>query len=261
MSNGELKALIAKEVPLGGSRGEVNERDLISGSKNYSNDSFKRRGTIDQLFKDEDNAKIFCISHVLSDSYYLSSDLTGQDINGNPLPHFLFPSFIEGIVIMKDGVKFPAMLNYNMVEEKMVTELDGTYRYSTNPHLIESIVIEDRVFVPVKNAFYEILSAGMATFFLQHKSYFVPRGNDIGYGSKSQATGPVQYKRFELSGDVVYLDLPPDVDISPASVFWVYNNGNLQKFNTMKQFLKIFPGYEAQLKEYIKKENIKHPDS
>jgi hypothetical protein len=157
---------------------------------------------------------------------------------------------------MKDGVKFPAKLNYNMVEEKMVTELDGTYRYSTNPHLIESIVMEGRVFVPVNNAFYEILSAGTATFFLQHKSYLVTRGNDIGYGSMSQGTGPVQYKRFELSGDVVYLDLPPNLEISHASVYWVYSTGNLQKFNTMKQFLKIFPEYEAQLKEYLKKEHI-----
>ena len=77
---------------------------------------------------------------------------------------------------MKDGKKFPTKLNYNMVEEKMVAELDGTYRYSTNPHLIESIVMEDRVFVPVENAFYEILSTGLVTFFLQNKSNFVPKG-------------------------------------------------------------------------------------
>ena len=89
-----------------------------------------------------------------------------------------------------------------------------------------------------------------------------PKVNDLGYGSKSQATGPVQYKRFELTnivyqyGEVAYIDLPPNVDIAPASVFWVNNNGNLQKFNTVKQFLKIFPEYSAQIKEYIKKENI-----
>jgi hypothetical protein len=192
----------------------------------------------------------------------LSSDLSGQDINGNPLPHFLFPQFKEGSVIMKDGKKFPSILNYNMVEEKMVAELDGTYRYSKNPQLIQSIVMEDRVFVPVENAFYEILSTGQVTFFLQNKSNFVPKGTDVGYGSKSQSTSPVQYKRFELTpvvyqyGEVAYIDPPPNVDISPASVFWVNNNGNLQKFNTVKQLVKIFPEYSAQLKEYIKKENL-----
>ena len=46
-------------------------------------------------------------------------DLSGQDNKGNPLPHFLFPSFKEGRAIMKEGKNFSTLLNYNMVDEKM----------------------------------------------------------------------------------------------------------------------------------------------
>ena len=191
----------------------------------------------------------------------LSLDLSGQDNQGNPLPHFLFPSFKEGLVIMKDGKNFSALLNYHMVDEKIITELNGTYRYSKDPQLMDTIYLENRIFVPVENMFYELLSSGPATFFLQNKSNFTPKGSDIGYGAKPKSVGRTQYSRFELSdlryfGEVAYMDLPPDVDITPASVFWVSKNGKLEKFSTEKQFLKLFPGYEPELKEFIKKENI-----
>lgn len=163
---------------------------------------------------------------------------------------------------MKDKKNFTAMLNYNMVDEKMVTELNGVYRYSKNPQLIDSIILEGRLFVPVDNIFYEALSGGPVKFYLQHKCTFVPRGSDVGYGGKSQSVGPTQLKRYELTnvaylyGEVVNIDLPPNVDVSPALVFWVSKNDNLEKFGTQKQLLKIFPEYETELKEFIKKENI-----
>jgi hypothetical protein len=192
----------------------------------------------------------------------LSFDLSGQDNHGYPLPHFLFPSFKEGLVIMQDGKKFSTLLDYHMVDERMITELNGTYSYAKDPQLIDTIYLENRVFVPVENAFYEILSSGPVTFFLQNKSNYTPVGADVGYGAKSRSVGPTQHRRFELipvselGGEVVNIDLPSNVDVTPASVFWVSKNGNLEKFSTEKQFLKLFPEYQPELKEYIKKENI-----
>jgi hypothetical protein len=186
-----------------------------------------------------------------------------QDNKGNQLPHFLFPQFKEGIVIMKDGNKFPALLNYNMVDEKMVTEVDGTYRYSKNPKNIERIYIENRMFIPIENVFYEILASGNASFFLQNKSIFSPRGSDVGYGSKSRSTGPTKMQRYEITnvvyqyGEVAYIDLPDNVDVTPTSLYWVSIGDKLKSFETERQLLKLFPEYETQLKEYIKKEKIK----
>jgi hypothetical protein len=189
-------------------------------------------------------------------------DLSGQDRDGNPIPHFLLPSFQEGIVIMKDGKKISALLNYNMAEEKMVTELDGVYRYSKDPSLIQTIFLDNKVFVPVESAFYEVLSTGPATFFLQHKCYVTPKGADVGYGATSQSQGPTKNARVEIipvyqAGEVAYLTIPPNVNVTPASTYWVSKTDKLEKFNTEKQFLKIFPEYTSEIKAYIKKESIK----
>jgi len=194
----------------------------------------------------------------------ISLDGTGrQDNKGNPLPHFLLPHFKEGIVIMKDGNKFTTLLNYNMVDEKMITEVDGIYRYSKNPKNIERIYLDNRMFIPIDNVFYEILASGNASFFLQNKSSLTPKANDIGYGSKSHSTGPTKMTRYELTpvvyqyGEVINIDLPQNVDITPASVYWVSVGDKMKQFNTEKQLLKLFPEYETQIKDYIKKENIK----
>jgi|WetSurMetagenome_2_1015567.scaffolds.fasta_scaffold111949_2 hypothetical protein len=194
----------------------------------------------------------------------ISLDGTGrQDNKGNPLPHFLLPQFKEGIVIMKDGNKFTTLLNYNMVDEKMITEVDGIYRYSKNPKNIERIYLDNRMFIPIDNVFYEILASGNASFFLQNKSSLTPKANDIGYGSKSHSTGPTKMTRYELTpvvyqyGEVINIDLPQNVDITPASVYWVSVGDKMKQFNTEKQLLKLFPEYETQIKDYIKKENIK----
>jgi hypothetical protein len=194
--------------------------------------------------------------------FILSFDLSGQDNKGNPIPHFLFPSFKEGIVLMRDGKKFNALLNYNLIDEKMITELNGIYRYPKNPRLIDSIYLENRIFVPIGNAFYEVLSSGPVTFLLQNRSNYTPKGTDVGYGVQSRSVGNTQYKRFELSdvmyqsGEVVSIDLPPNVDITPSNVFWVRKNDNMENFTSNKQFQAIFPEYEPELKGFIKKEKI-----
>jgi len=190
-------------------------------------------------------------------------NLPGQDNQARPLPHFLFPSFKEGLVKMKDGKDFTTLLNYQTVDEKMITEIDGTYRYSKDPRLIDTIYIESRIFVPVENVFYEVLAGGPVTFFLQNRSNYTPLGADVGYGARSQSVGRTQYSRFELSdvmyqfGEVVNIELPQNVEITPVHEFWIRRDGEFEKFNNEKQFLKILPEYEKELKEYIRKEKIR----
>src|SRR5512138_3771414 len=91
---------------------------------------------------------------------FISVGVVAQDNAGNPLPHFLFPRFTEGIIKMKNGTVFNAMLNYNMAHEMMVSELNGIYRSANNPREFDTIYLQNRTFVPVGNIFYELLVKG-----------------------------------------------------------------------------------------------------
>jgi len=183
-------------------------------------------------------------------------DAPAQDNSARPLPQFIFPGFERGIIKMKDGTRVSAILNYNMVDELMVTYLNEAYRSSKNTKEIDTIYLQNRVFVPVENFFYEVLSGGPVTFFLQNKSNYTPNGADIGYGMKSQSVGSTSFQRFEIGTDVVTIDLPPNVTVTPAFVNWVRTDDKMAKFTSERQLLKIFPGKESEIKAYIKKEKI-----
>ena len=183
-------------------------------------------------------------------------NVNAQGNSDRPLPQFLFPVFADGVIIMKDASKSEARLNYNMVEEAMISEKDGVYWRSQNPALIDTIYLQNRKFVPVDNAFYEILATGEATFFLENKSNYVSVGEDIGYGAKSHSIDHTELTRFETWSSVATVELPKNVTISKASVNWVRRNGSMQRFNTEKQLLKMFPEKKIQISDYIDKQKI-----
>jgi hypothetical protein len=194
--------------------------------------------------------------------FLITPGIKAQDNMGNPIPQFLFPSFRPGVIVFKDGQRVKMLLDYNMVDQMLVTEVEGIYRYSKNPDLIDTVYIDNRVFVPIGRIFYELLAGGPVPFYLQNRSNYTPKGADIGYGAKSQSVGPTQYKRFEITNamslynEVVHIDLPADVTVTPASTYWVSKDGQMDDFNNSRQFLKIFPDKESALKNFIKKERI-----
>ena len=183
-------------------------------------------------------------------------NVNAQGNSDRPLPQFLFPVFADGVIIMKDASKSEARLNYNMVEEAMISEKDGVYWRSQNPALIDTIYLQNRKFVPVDNAFYEILATGEATFFLENKSNYVSVGEDIGYGAKSHSIDHTELTRFETWSSVATVELPKNVTISKVSVNWVRRNGTMQRFNTEKQLLKMFSEKKIRISDYIDKQKI-----
>lgn len=183
-------------------------------------------------------------------------NVNAQGNSDSPLPQFLFPVFADGVIVMKDASKSEARLNYNMVEEAMISEKAGVYWRSQNPALIDTIYLQNRKFVPVDNAFYEILATGETTFFLENKSKYVSVGEDIGYGVKSHSIDHTELTRFETWSSVATVELPKNVTISNVSGNWVRRNGSMQRFNTEKQLLKMFPEKKIQISDYIDKQKI-----
>jgi hypothetical protein len=63
-------------------------------------------------------------------------------------------------------------------------------------------------------------------------------------------------------GQVRTLELPDNMEISQATVYWARIGNVMNKFTTERQFIKIFPGKEDEIKAFIKKSDIdiKTPD-
>jgi hypothetical protein len=170
----------------------------------------------------------------------------------NPLPQFLFGKFSPGTVKMKAGNKYTTNLNYNMVEEEMIFEQKGNYMALSDIRNIDTVLIQNRAFVPVGEVFYEVISSGKAPFFIQHKSKYSEVGTPTAYGMTSPTNSSIKVNSVRNANTYRSIEVPENVTISPANVNWVSKDGVMNKFSGEKNFLRLFPGKESELKAFIK---------
>jgi hypothetical protein len=188
--------------------------------------------------------------------FFIPANMQAQTESSNPLPQFLFPSFSKGIIKMKDGRTMAAVLDYNMVDEEMVFQQNNLYLVLDKPEEVDTVFLRNRKFVPAEKVFYEVVASGKVTIFIQHKSRYSPVGTNSAYGLKTQTAGPATVQSVRGGGQYRKLDVPDDVTVSPATVYWARINGTMNKFQTEKQFLKLFPGSETKIREFIKTSGI-----
>ncbi|MCX6325995.1 MAG: hypothetical protein NT144_05010 [Bacteroidia bacterium] len=184
--------------------------------------------------------------------FSISSELSSQTDPAKPFPQLLFPGFTRSIIIMKSGKTNSASLNYNTIDEEMVFDQKGVYMVLDKPEEIDTVYLQNLKFIPVEKAFYEVVVNGNISLFIQHKSRYAPVGSNTAYGLTSQTLGPTAVSTVRGGNQVRNLELPDNVKVSPATVYWVRVDNEMHKFTTERQFLKIFPGKENEIKEFFK---------
>jgi hypothetical protein len=185
-----------------------------------------------------------------------SAELSGQTQPASPYPQLLLPNFAKSIIKMKSGKMNSALLNYNTVDEEMLFDQKGIYMVLDKPEDIDTVYFLNRKFVPVEKAFYEVIVNGPVSIYIQHKSRYAPVGSATAYGLTSQTNGPTAVSIVRGGNQVRTLELPDNVKVSPATIYWVKRNNEMHKFTSERQFIKIFPEYETEIKDFIKKNKL-----
>jgi hypothetical protein len=196
--------------------------------------------------------RIFTV-YILVILIFSAGRLSGQSDNTGPLPQFLFPAFAKGIIKMKDGRTMTAILDYNMVDEEMVFQQGNVYMVLNKPEEIDTILLQNRKFVYVDKAFYEIIVKGRVTLFIQHKGRYTIVSTPTAYGMKSPTNATINITAAKAGNQTRQIEPPDNVTVSLAKVYWAKINGEMNKFTSERQFLKLFPEREAELKEFIKR--------
>jgi hypothetical protein len=176
--------------------------------------------------------------------------LSGQEQQ----PQFLFPSFHDSKVLLKSGKVQNLKMNYNSLTETMIYMSDSDIYDLTNPGQVDTVFIQNRKFIPVGKAFYEVLKAEVMPLYCQTKSELKPVGKDAGYGSKSLTSAITSYANISSSGANYNLKIPPEYEVSTRVIYWI---NKTISFETERQFLKLFPEVAEELKAYIKKNRLK----
>ena len=185
--------------------------------------------------------------------------LNAQEKQENGPIHYVFPTFIEGTVIVKSGKKLEFLLNYNKITQEMVIDFNEQKVSLNKIETVDTAIIQNRIFVPVDEVFYEIALNAKIPLYIQHKVKASKTGKAAGYGTTSQ-TGAISSSEYSKPSSYYDLELSDDYLTTEVTSFWVEKEGSMFNFRTKKQFLKIFDDHGGQLKTFIKKNKIDFND-
>jgi hypothetical protein len=183
--------------------------------------------------------------------------LTAQTDSIANLPQYLFLNFDTSSVRLKTGESFKAVMNYNTLTEKMTFYQNGTLLDLIKPKTIDTICIQNRLFVPIEKSFYEVILNASIAFFIQHKSDLISTGRPAALGTTSQTSGITSVSKLIGDENSYNLKLPENFKIKPYEVYWVRMNKEMHKFLNEHQLLRIFPANENEIKDFINQSHLK----
>jgi len=184
------------------------------------------------------------------------ADLFAQPEVKKELPQFLFSDFITADIKMKTGPDIILDLNYNTVSGRMVFKMGGNLYDMVNPESVDTIHLQQSVFVPYDSVFLEVVSTGEIVFFIQHNSFISVRSKPEMKGT-AQASSSNYYS--ESNSSTVYFNqkLPSGFTVKPSNILWIRVNDTMSAVTNERQLLKIFPDYSDQIKTFIKASHLK----
>jgi hypothetical protein len=176
------------------------------------------------------------------------------------LSHYLFPEFTQGFILMKNGIKNKALLNYNSLTEEMVFHDKGKMLAigKTELELIDTVFIRDRLFFTLNKRFVELIFHSKCDLYAEHKCSVIPPGKPSGYGGTSQTSAITSVTSINSGGRLYELELPDDYEIKPYTFYWLKKNGELNLFINMKQLMKLYDDKKDLFKAYVKKHKVKY---
>ena len=157
------------------------------------------------------------------------------------LSPFLFDTYQDAIVYMRNGMEIRGKMNYHLPSEKFyfIDEQDGNQaKILSNADEVNIIKFGARVFYPEQDGGVEILSSE-PSFYVQY--------NVKTYSSNSTGFSP---------------DAPVKLEVgSRYNVYWVEKKGKKKEVRNMKQFLKLNSTHKEELEKYIKENNVCFDDA
>jgi hypothetical protein len=187
----------------------------------------------------------------------LSGPANSQTEAYKDLPQYLYPDFAQSKVKMKAGKDLSLMLNYNLITERMVFfQKDKPYDM-LNQSSVDTIYLNGSKFIPYEKVFLEVFPGSNVTFFIEHRGKIQEPGKPAAYGGTSQVSSSTYYNRIEMSGQIFNMKLLNDITVRYDPLYWVRVNNNMASFAGEKQLLKIFPGKEDAIKQFIRKNKLK----
>lgn len=174
------------------------------------------------------------------------------------LSHYIFPEFIQGVVLMKSGEKVKTLLNYNSLTEEMVYIDKGIKLAIADKSFttIDTVFIRDKKFVLIKNKFFESIYHSKFDLFIEHKCFVNSPGKPAAYGGTSQTSSSTSYSSIFSEGMKLELKLPDGYEVQPYSCYWIKKNETFRMFKNIRQLKNLYPTKKDLYNAYVKEHDV-----
>jgi hypothetical protein len=188
-----------------------------------------------------------------------ASNICAQSIAQQSASPFIFPEFASGTVFQKNGATLAATLDYNTITQEMMFDQNGSKLVLDQVENIDSIVIQNCVFVPAKGVFFEKLTKTPVALYAQYKSKAVKKGSldELGGGASPALAGAIGVRNRESEKPGNYnMQLPQNFKLETQIIYWLKKDNDFIQVNNLKVISKRFPGKESQIDAFIKENSI-----
>ncbi len=168
----------------------------------------------------------------------------------------LFNHFIKGTVLLKSGAIETAPLNYNTDNQTIVFIKEGQYLALTELETIDTIYIDDKKFVPVKTAVYEIATPSVPMpLFVSYTNKVQPIVATVDHNGNSKQSG--SQVSNTISDTYMSRIFKGNYSVRFIRHFWIKKGNTLNKATNEKQFVRLFPEKEVAIRKFIYDNQVK----
>lgn len=172
------------------------------------------------------------------------------------IPQYLFNRFTDGLVVKKSGEKVVAELNYNIATQEMIFKKDGRFLALGNLNTIDTVYLNNMVFIPYDNMFLEFAVSGKIDLLVQFSGTARVKGEDVGYGVSSETSRVTSMTSITNGGALYNLDLPDNIEITRNITYYVRQGEEMERFVNERAFARLFRDKKKKIKNYIKDNNL-----
>lgn len=175
---------------------------------------------------------------------------------------YLLDNFIHGTVIMKNGAKVSASLNYDATNQNMMFIQNHEKMILTNLESIDTIYINGRKFFPIRDSFFlESRPLKNGTIYINWILKYKYQGQKGAYGQISHTINVETINTSHWTNNE-YKNQSTDIyQLINENEYWILRNGKFVKCKNKKTLMKLFPEHNEEINAYIHKQNIDFSDA
>jgi len=168
---------------------------------------------------------------------------------------FLYEHFKDGYVLMKNGAVEQAPLNYNSEDQSIYFIKDGKYMVLSVLESVDTIYLQNKIFIPVKESIYEIISdpSSPTVVYVSYTNVIRPLvatadHNGAGKQTPSQVSNTVT--------DVYANGIGKNKSVEIQKHYWIERKKKMYRADSEKQVIKMIPAKASVIEKYVKENNI-----